>query len=44
MDRLDDRLDAVVGAGRLPINKAERCIAAEWIAVHRWFVESQASM
>jgi hypothetical protein len=37
-DRLEDRLHALVCAGRLPLEQAQREIATDWIAAYKKYV------
>ena len=37
-DKLEDRLHALVCAGRLPLEQAQREIAADWIAAYEKYV------
>jgi hypothetical protein len=37
-DKLEDRLHALVCAGRLPIEQAQQAIAADWIAAYEKYV------
>jgi hypothetical protein len=37
-DKLEDRLHALVCAGKLPIEQAQREIAADWIAAYEKYI------
>jgi hypothetical protein len=42
-DKLEDRLHALVCAGRLSLPEAQKAIATDWIAAYRRYVEAEAS-
>lgn len=42
-DRLENRLHELVCAGRLPLDAAQRAIAADWIAAYRKYIGNEPS-